>query len=1276
MKRILTFILMSAIAMSLFATYQPIDSNNGSQPVQLTRNSTSGFEARFHISGLELNSVETREGDFTAVSAEDFEFVTEPGQPRLPLNREIIAVPYGADVNVNVNAGEYQEISLASLNLTGQIVPAQPSLSKSQNPQDAEFVIDRDVYASSGWLNSEMANVEELGIMRGMRLFLLTVRPVEYNPASNTLRVYSSVEVEVDFIGADYSETRHQRERTYSHFFEPVYRQSIFNYQPLKTRDELTQYPVKYVVIYDDMFEEQLQPFIEWKREMGFIVIEANTDEIGSTTTTIHNYLQDLYDEATDTDPAPSFVLFVGDVAQIPAYNGSQGNHITDLNYVKLDGNDFFPEMYYGRFSANNTSELQPQIDKTLMYEKYEMPDPSYLGEVVMIAGMDSYHGSTWANGQINYGTTNYFNEDHDIESHTYLYPNSGSNSSNIISDVSNGVGFVNYTAHGSPSSWADPQFTISDINSLNNNGEYPMVVGNCCSTNEFQETQCFAEAWLRAANKGAIGYIGGTNSTYWDEDYWWGVGAGSIVTNPTYEGTGRGTYDGLFHDNGEGEEDWFVTAGSMVMCGNLAVVEGGGDQNYYWEIYELMGEPSITPYMGVPIENTVEYGEQILIGLTQFEVTADPYSYVSLTMDGEVYGVGLVDDSGNLTMDIVPFTEPGDAQLVITAQNRQPVITTVQVVPSDGAYLIADDFIYSDGENNIPEFAEAALLSLPLTNVGNDPAQDITITVICTDGYASFTDNEVTLQLLSSNESVTLTDAFSMEIAGNVPDQHELSIDIHISATVNGEEATWEMHNEITVNAPDFEIGEMSVFDVNGNNNGQLDPGETTAISFPVTNTGHVDSPDVTAMLICNNPYITIDGNSDDIGSLDIDESEDATFIVTLAEDVPEGIDINLGFGIFAGEYSFQITYGVTVSEMYEDFENGLDLFGWDMSGNASWNLTENDVFEGDYCLRSGTISHNQTSVAEISVDIASDGEMSFFYRVSSEEDYDYLQFYIDNTMTQEWAGSINWAQASYEVTEGVHTFKWVYKKDNSESHGSDCAWIDLIQFPSVPSDPTPIFMVNETDLDFGDVMVGDSVLVDVTIFNYGNETMDGAVNTIDGFTLLLDSARETRSSKSSKQTREMYTYSIEPGDAWMFTLVFAPLDEGDFSGEITITSNDPYAENSVINVAASGYIMGENGNDVPVFTTELKGNYPNPFNPETTISFSLAEKSDVRIDVFNILGQKVKTLVSQKMDAGNHSIVWEGKDQNNHQVGSGVYFYKMKTGRYVSVKKMLLIK
>ncbi len=88
------------------------------------------------------------------------------------------------------------------------------------------------------------------------------------------------------------------------------------------------------------------------------------------------------------------------------------------------------------------------------------------------------------------------------------------------------------------------------------------------------------------------------------------------------------------------------------------------------------------------------------------------------------------------------------------------------------------------------------------------------------------------------------------------------------------------------------------------------------------------------------------------------------------------------------------------------------------------------------------------------------------------------------------------------------------------------------------------------------------------------------------------------------------------------------------------------------------------------------LLGNYPNPFNPNTSIRFHLKEKGKVSIDVFNTRGQKVITLLDEVRNAGSQSILWNGKDENGNSIASGVYFYQMKAGNYLQTRKMVLLK
>ena len=85
---------------------------------------------------------------------------------------------------------------------------------------------------------------------------------------------------------------------------------------------------------------------------------------------------------------------------------------------------------------------------------------------------------------------------------------------------------------------------------------------------------------------------------------------------------------------------------------------------------------------------------------------------------------------------------------------------------------------------------------------------------------------------------------------------------------------------------------------------------------------------------------------------------------------------------------------------------------------------------------------------------------------------------------------------------------------------------------------------------------------------------------------------------------------------------------------------------------------------------------NYPNPFNPTTTIRYQLSVSSEVRLAIYNLLGQEVRALVNTKQSAGSYSVIWDGKDTRGNAVGSGVYIYRFETGRFVHTRKMILLR
>ena len=153
---------------------------------------------------------------------------------------------------------------------------------------------------------------------------------------------------------------------------------------------------------------------------------------------------------------------------------------------------------------------------------------------------------------------------------------------------------------------------------------------------------------------------------------------------------------------------------------------------------------------------------------------------------------------------------------------------------------------------------------------------------------------------------------------------------------------------------------------------------------------------------------------------------------------------------------------------------------------------------------------------------------------------------------------------------------------------------------------------------------------------------------------------------------------YATHPNTNGSYEII---LNEGTYTLTASLEGYEDYEMEVVITEGETTTLDFEmietmNADDEIVFVNELKGNYPNPFNPTTTINFSIAKSNLVTLDIYNSRGQKVRTIVNSNLSAGEHNVVWNGKDKNNRFVNSGVYFYKIKSGKFTSTKKMILLK
>ncbi|MEA2042846.1 MAG: C25 family cysteine peptidase [Bacteroidota bacterium] len=906
MKKLTLFSLVLLFSVAVFGQKQqkkiPLKSAQSSLKVSDIK--ADGLILESSLSSVVLTEQDTKKGIFSSLMSEGLIKTFDTGNPNIPVISKLIEVPQNATVHFEIVSFDEQIIDLEKHGITSKIMPAQRSVSKSEDPADIPFEYNKKTYSTDKFINKKIAVFEESGTMRATRIGRVELRPIQYNPVKNQLRILNKLVVKVTFKGADMAKTNALKEKYASFYYSNMMQGQLLNFNN-SAKELITQTPVEFVIVSDRMFEAQLAPFIAWKQLKGFNVTVGYTDDIGTTTTAIKTWLQALYEGTTP----PSFILFVGDVEQIPAWSGSAGSHVTDLRYCEYTGDDL-PEVYYGRFSAQTTDQLQPQIDKTLLYEKMEMSDPSYLEQTMLVVGDDSGHEMTWGNGQMWYADNYYFNVENNINNQLYLQPaDNGQVSDEIITNMNAGLAFANYSAHCGSNGWGTPSFTTTDVQGLTNSEKYGLWIGNCCLSVKFDEAECFGEAALRQADGGAIGDIGGSNSTYWDEDYWWGVGlTSSIDAEPTYEASGRGSYDGTFHNLANEANDistWMPTQSQVVVAGNMAVEESASSRKqYYWEIYHLMGDPTITNYIGVPQAMAVTPSPaQLMLGMTSLNVNSAPYSYVALSQNGTLVATALSDVNGDALLEFASEDiTVGDADLVVTCQNKIPSIGTIGVSPADEPYVVLNSYTTDVS----PDFGNTVSLNVALENVaevgsGFD-AGSVEAVLNITDPYVTINDGTEIYGDIIAGETVTINNAFGITIANNVPDQYNFSFDLTITGT--DAKYTWPATLNMTANAPVIEIGDLFVTG-DDSNDGTLDPGETGDINFTITNTGHA-SADFNGLLSeSNDPnsYLTLGGTSVTGVTLAPEASQDFLFSGAVAEaSTPLGSPVELQLDITAG--------------------------------------------------------------------------------------------------------------------------------------------------------------------------------------------------------------------------------------------------------------------------------------------------------------------------------------------------------------------------------------
>ena len=878
-----TILLLSMMLCASVMAQQRIQLRS-TDKAECVKSDMTSLKATFSFSGLEATELQSDRGVFSTLTMPNTVIGGNEGDPQIPVVNQLIAVPFGATPHIRVTHYSATDYNLEEYGIH-RLSPRQPDAWKDENPANVPFVYNEVAYQTHGLRSEPIARVGLEGIMRGVQVGQMSIEPVSYDPVSNMIRVFNDIEVEVSFDGADARATEDLLVKTYSPYFTEIYDQ-LFNGRALRDiydeHPDLWTAPVKMLVIANRMFENCIQNWVAWKTLKGIYVDVNYTDVIGTTAEEIQSFIREKYAE-----DAPTFLMIMGDEAQVaPSGIGSKTGCVTDLLYSSVD-DDQFPDMFHSRLSAETVAEMTAMLNKGMEYEKYTMPDPSYLNNVLFVAGYDNTGwDQTVGRPTVWYATNYYYNAEHGFANVNEF---SHGSFDNCYTYLNSGVGFANYTAHGTESSWMNPEFTVDDVNNLTNEHKYFLAMGNCCKTGNWGfETPCFGEAMTRAENKGAYAYIGSCPSTTWYNDYYFGVGATTHAdgTMPTYEETTMGCYDAIWRD------DAYHTVCAILYTGNLAgnAARALGypvhcNPLYYWQAYHVLGDGSIMPYRVQPTANNVSHLDILPIGIDTYEVDAVPGSYVAISKNGVLLGTALVGESGRAYVPITPVTETCNVTICVTAPQRIPYIVTIPAETIESAYISADSFTPTAAH-----VGETIDLSINFKNVGTEPTVGTTTVLLSSDDpRVNIINPTNTFEALAAG-AITTVSGFQFSIASGVTDGTHVTI--HYAAT-NGD-MTWEGNIIVVANEAVLAYQKMHW-------DGVFVPGETITLTAKFKNRGHYQATNAVATMSSTSNYIDISNPTITMGTIAVDEEVTCQFTATIAANCPESEQIPVTFTLEA---------------------------------------------------------------------------------------------------------------------------------------------------------------------------------------------------------------------------------------------------------------------------------------------------------------------------------------------------------------------------------------
>ncbi|MFP4470585.1 MAG: C25 family cysteine peptidase, partial [Bacteroidales bacterium] len=854
MKKLTVLLTLIMLICSAYAqkTWVPFTGDEPGQPqVTLQESDRAGVVFDVKITGMYSEDITSEKQNFQRISLLENKTTKDVGRPELPMLHELVGIPGNQKVKVTV-------LEIETMKLSGyHIYPFQTPTTDNPGGHDREFVMDQAFYAKDGNYPAENVVMSQPGIWRDVKVAGLHITPFTYNPAKDELTVITHLKVQVEFAGMDNSMSFNPDMQLTPKYYR-MYEAAISNFGDLGYTETLREeVGVKYLVITNDEALDAIQPLVDWKNQMGHKV-EVRTLEAGfEDPQHFKDYITTLYES-----DGLEYVLMVGDAYPnggsaggpniVPMYYWNPGENpsYSDSWYTCLDGpDDHYADLAIGRFvyDANQLDELELQISKTMTHY-LEPHDSDWAENTILIAHKEQYPGKyTQCCNEI--ASYNYSIQTPIFEK---AYGGEAYSNAEVVEFVNdNGVGIFNYRGHGSQTQLWDwtsvspGHFTAAEVAQLDNVNQLFVFFDVCCDNMDIvgYNGDCLCESFMKHPTA-SVAVNGAIIPSY-------------TIPNHDYD---KEMYKAVY-------DEGITNIGYVTNFANITVLNVHGSigrsnvRTYLW-----LGDASVEPWTLRPRNLTVTHDDQLFLGVSEFTVNvigeegpAENAMVCVTNEDGSVYAVAYTDATGvaMVTFD-EPVQEPGNATVTVTTHNYLPYQATIPVIPQSGPYVVKDSYVINDANGNgngMMDYAESILLSLSVKNVGIQTAEDVVVTIATDDDYITITDGEENYGNIDPEAIVTVDDGFAFDVADNIPDGHAVLFEVSASDGTD----TWTSNVMITGHAPVLELGEFTITDPAGNNNGKLDPGEEATITVTVLNTGSADAYTVMGDLMTGDMYLEI---------------------------------------------------------------------------------------------------------------------------------------------------------------------------------------------------------------------------------------------------------------------------------------------------------------------------------------------------------------------------------------------------------------------------------